>query len=81
MVAAADTSFLFSIYGNDVHTSKALEWLKETDSVILVSDLADYELGNGLRLAEFSKRLRSGDTANFKHNTKQIGRQVGRVRL
>jgi hypothetical protein len=44
-------------------------------------DLADYVLGNGLRLAEFSKRLRSEDAANFKHNTKQIGRQVCRVRL
>jgi len=49
--------------------------------VILVLDLADFVLGNGLRLAEFSKRLRSEDAANFKHNTKQIGRQAGRVRL
>ena len=80
MVAAADTSFLFSIYGNDVHTPRALEWLKETDSVILVSDLADYELGNALRFAEFSKRLRSGDAAVFQAQY-EADRQSGRVRL
>ena len=65
MVAVADTSFLFSIYGNDVHTPQALEWLRESGCVILVSEMADYELGNALRFAEFSKWLRDGDAAAF----------------
>jgi len=80
MVAAADTSFLFSIYGNDVHTAKALEWLQETDCVLLISDLADYELGNALRFAEFSKRLRPGDAAVFQSQY-EADRQAGRVGL
>jgi predicted nucleic acid-binding protein len=65
MVAAADTSFLFSVYGNDIHTPRALEWLRQKEAVIVISDLADYELSNALRFAEFSKHLRVGDAAVF----------------
>jgi predicted nucleic acid-binding protein len=80
MVAVADTSFLFSIYGNDVHTPQALEWLRESGCVILVSEMADYELGNALRFAEFSKRLRDGDAAAFWAQY-ETDRQAGRIRL
>ena len=48
--------------------------------MVIVSDLADYELGNGLRFAEFSKRLRQGDAGIFQAQY-EADRQAGRVRL
>lgn len=32
MVIAGDTSFYFSLYGNDVHSSKAVSWTASSDS-------------------------------------------------
>ena len=80
MVAAADTSFLFSVYGNDIHTPLALDWLRKKEAMIVISDLADYELSNALRFAEFSKRLRVGDAAVFWAQY-EADREVGRIRI
>jgi predicted nucleic acid-binding protein len=80
MVAAADTSFLFSVYGNDIHTPRALEWLRQKEAVIAISDLADYELSNALRFAEFSKRLRVGDAEVFLAQY-EADREAGRIRI
>jgi len=48
----ADTSFLFSLYGNDSHTEEALSLLEKTAQPLLLSELNSYELGNAFRFAE-----------------------------
>ena len=65
MVAFADTSFLFAVYGNPAHTPVALSWLRETGQKVSISELADFELCNALRFAEFAGRLASGNAARF----------------
>lgn len=61
MVISCDTSFLFSVYGNDVNTSRAHEHLKKAGASIVVSAYNGFELENALRLAEFRKLITSGD--------------------
>lgn len=58
---SCDTSFLFSVYGNDVNTSRAHEHLKKAGASIVVSAYNGFELENALRLAEFRKLITSGD--------------------
>ena len=65
MVVFADTSFLFAVYGNDAHTPVALDWLRSTGQTFSISELADFELSNALRFAEFSGRLGAGNAAQF----------------
>lgn len=60
MVVAADTSFLFSIYGNDIHTPVGLAWMRLNQQGIRISPLNRFELVNALRLAEFRKVLGVG---------------------
>jgi predicted nucleic acid-binding protein len=80
MVAFADTSFLFAVYGNDAHTPVALSWLRETGQKVCISELADFELCNALRFAEFAGRLGSGDAARFLAQY-ESDRAAGRLRL
>jgi predicted nucleic acid-binding protein len=61
MVISCDTSFLFSVYGNDANTSRAHEHLKKARASIVVSAYNGFELENALRLAEFRKLITSGD--------------------
>ncbi|MFI5355745.1 MAG: type II toxin-antitoxin system VapC family toxin [Opitutales bacterium] len=49
----ADTSFLFSLYGHDVHTSDALDLLGKSGRPLLLSALNEFELANALRFAEW----------------------------
>lgn len=65
MVICADTSFLFSLYGNDVHTPRALAWVKSHRALITLSVLNEYELGNALRFAEFRGAIAPGEVALF----------------
>jgi predicted nucleic acid-binding protein len=65
MVISCDTSFLFSVYGNDVNTSRAHEHLKQTQAPIVVSGYNGFELENALRLAEFRKLIATGDSERF----------------
>lgn len=55
MVIAADTSFLFSLYGNDGHSPLAISWTQENTSVVHISSLNRFELINSLRFAECRK--------------------------
>ncbi len=80
MVAFADTSFLFAVYGNDAHTPVAVNWLRETGQKVCISELADSELCNALRFAEFAGRLGSGDAARFLAQY-ESDRTAGRLRL
>ena len=63
MVIAADTSFLFSVYGNDVHTPAAVAWCAHNNRVISISPLNRFELINALRFAECRKSLKTGEAA------------------
>lgn len=60
MVVAADTSFLFSLYGNDDNTEKAIRWVKEHSQVLTLSVLNEFEFANALRFAEFKSFLSPG---------------------
>ncbi len=65
MVTYADTSFLFSLYGNDVNTPKAVAWMKSQKKPLTLNSLGEYELGNALRFAEFRKAIAPGEAALF----------------
>jgi predicted nucleic acid-binding protein len=55
MPICCDTSFLFSLYGNDAHTRNALAEVKRLAEPIHISVLNQYELENALRLSAFRK--------------------------
>jgi predicted nucleic acid-binding protein len=65
MVTCADTSFLFSLYGNDAHTPRALAWMKSQRTALVITSLNEYELGNALRFAEFRSGISLGEAALF----------------
>jgi len=56
-VTCCDTSFLYSLYGGDVHTSRAITFLRRFKTSVSISELNRFELGNSLRLAFFRKLL------------------------
>lgn len=64
MVISADTSFLFSLYGNDSHSPAAAEWIVVSDGSIRISAFNEFELRNALRFAEFCKRVEPGTSAH-----------------
>lgn len=61
MVISADTSFLFSLYGNDCNTPHAVEWSRHNIRQISISPLNRFELINSLRFAEFRKAMNPGE--------------------
>ena len=61
----ADTSFLFSLYGNDVHSPRALAWANGNRTPLTLSTLNEYELANALRFAEFRKGIAPGAAAVY----------------
>jgi len=63
MVICADTSFLFSLYGNDGNTPRAVAWVKSLRTPLTLSALNEFELGNALRFAEFRKGIDPGEAA------------------
>ena len=65
MVISADTSFLFSLYGNDSNTVAAVDWSKQNTKVVFISILNHFELINALRFAEFRKSIQPGDSGRF----------------
>jgi predicted nucleic acid-binding protein len=80
MVICADTSFLYSLYGNDANTARAVAWLRSKRVVLTVTTLNEYELGNALRFAEFRGVLRPGDGAMFWAQF-ESDRVAGRLRV
>lgn len=48
-----DTSFLFSLYGNDAHTATAQAWVRTAKQPIAVTVLNRYEFANAIRFAAF----------------------------
>lgn len=65
MVICADTSFLFSLYGNDSKTSDAVKWTKQNSSAIWITSLNHFELINALRFAECRRFIGTGDSDRF----------------
>jgi predicted nucleic acid-binding protein len=63
MVIYCDTSFLFSLYGNDGHTSRAVAWMASCTDPLRLNLLTQYEFANALRFAEFRKALKKGEAA------------------
>lgn len=63
MVIAADTSFLFSLYGNDCNTGQAVAWCRECSLAITIGALNRFELINSLRFAECRRVLKPGEAA------------------
>lgn len=78
MVTAADTSFLFSLYGNDDHTDKAVKWLHGHSQVLTLTPLNEFELGNAMRFAEFKSFLPAGSAETYWNDFLEDRRQ-GRV--
>ncbi len=62
MVICVDTSFLFSLYGNDSHSFTAARWIVSLTVPIWISAFNDFELRNALLFAEFSKRIIAGES-------------------
>ncbi|MBP7141207.1 MAG: type II toxin-antitoxin system VapC family toxin [Opitutaceae bacterium] len=60
---SCDTSFLFSLYRKDAHTSTAMAFLARAAGPLILSSLNEYELGNALRFAEFRGLLPQGGAA------------------
>jgi predicted nucleic acid-binding protein len=57
----ADTSFLFSLFGNDVQTAAAHRWVVSARQPITVSMLNRFEFGNAIRFAAFRKAISQAD--------------------
>ncbi len=53
MVICSDTSFLFSLYGNDGNTARAIKWVESEGKILTGTAMNEHELGNALRFSEF----------------------------
>jgi predicted nucleic acid-binding protein len=80
MVIRADTGFLFSLYGDDVNTPRALAWLKSCHRALRLTTLNEYDLANALRFAEFRKAIAPGEAALFRAQF-EADRASGRPRI
>ena len=65
MVVCCDTSFLYSLYGNDGNSSRAVHWVTTLTGPITLSPYNPFELGNGLRFSVFRKAIKPGDAALY----------------
>jgi predicted nucleic acid-binding protein len=63
-MTAADTSFLFALYGSDVHTPSAQAWAQQARLPITVTILNRFEFGNALRFAAFRRLISKSDAGN-----------------
>ena len=79
-IVCCDTSFLFALYGNDIHTPKALRMVKQRGEPLTISILNEYELANALRFAEWRKLLESGTAATYLADL-EADREAGRLLL
>ncbi len=65
MVVYCDTSFLFALYGSDIHSPRAVAWIAQCTVPLRLNSLAHYEFGNALRFAEFRNVLKPSEGARF----------------
>jgi predicted nucleic acid-binding protein len=64
-LALADTSFLFALYGQDVHTAAARVRAAGFRSPLSLTILQRYELGNAVRFAAFRGAVQMKDAASI----------------
>ncbi|HEV8074002.1 MAG TPA: type II toxin-antitoxin system VapC family toxin [Opitutaceae bacterium] len=60
-ISIADTSFLFSLYGNDARTASAKAWVQRKNQPTTITALSRYELGHAMRFAAFRKVISPTD--------------------
>jgi predicted nucleic acid-binding protein len=65
MVIACDTSFLFSLYGSDANSAKAVEWIAGNTKALHLNSLTQFEFGNALRFSEFRKVIPAGAAIRY----------------
>lgn len=65
MVVCVDTSFLFSLYGDDANSARAREWISARKCRLVLSAYNEFEFGNALRFAESRAAIAVGDAAKF----------------
>jgi predicted nucleic acid-binding protein len=65
MVIACDTSFLFSLYGSDVHSPRAVVWVAKNTVALYFNSLTHFEFGNAVRFSEFRKAIPVGSAAQY----------------
>jgi predicted nucleic acid-binding protein len=65
MVIACDTSFLFSLYGSDAHSPKAVTWATHNTRALVLNSLTHFEFGNAVRFSEFRKAIPAGAAAQY----------------
>lgn len=61
----ADTSFLFSLYGNDANTAKAMEEARSLRVALTTTKLGAFELENAIRFATFRKAYSTEEGLTF----------------
>jgi predicted nucleic acid-binding protein len=60
-----DTSFLFALYGSDLHTARALAYIRKQTQPLTISILNEFELENALRFAGWRKLFPAVQIARF----------------
>jgi predicted nucleic acid-binding protein len=65
MVIFCDTSFLFSMYGNDAQSPKAVAWASRNTRAVYLNCLTHFEFGNALRFSEFRGAVPTGTSARY----------------
>ncbi len=65
MVIFCDTSFLFSLYGNDAHSQNAVAWASRNRRALYLNILTHFEFGNALRFSEFGGAIPTGSAARY----------------
>lgn len=65
MVIVSDTSFLFSLYGNDAHSHRAVGYIENQYCPIHLNRLTIFELENAIRFAEFRKAIPAGSSEEY----------------
>jgi predicted nucleic acid-binding protein len=73
-----DTSFLFALYGSDLHTAKALAYVRKLTQPLTLSVLNEFELENALRFAGWRKLFSAVQITRFL-NAFEMDRKSGRL--
>ncbi len=62
-MVCCDTSFLFSLYGNDAHTARAQTMVRGLSEPVRISLFNEFEILNAFRLAIFRRLWKPEDVA------------------
>jgi len=76
----SDTSFLFSLFGNDAHTLTARNWVSQKGLPIAISVFNRYEFQNAIRFAAFRKAI-SGAEASATLDSFEADLKSGHLQL